>query len=325
MPKHLYVMDPLEKVDPKGDTTFDFLLEGQSRSVENWVCAIADLYSVGRHGFARARRVEVKRPENENDAHCEFFEEKDIGFDECAVVWMRKDPPTDEKFILATHIMDRHNDKKTLMMNRPSSLRVADEKLWALFADEIGPRTVVSARSDVLIAEVTRLGKAVVKPVGRAGGAGVMAFDKDDKNLKAAVDLLTEDSTRPAIVQAYLPDVRKGDKRVILIGGKPVAAVLRVPQGDDHRSNMHVGGTVEQADLNDNDRRICERLGPKLLELGLHFVGIDVIGGVLTEVNVTSPTGVQEIDVLDKREGSTRISAQLFDYIDATIEAMRGK
>jgi len=318
--KDLYVMDPLERVDPTADTTFDFLVEGQSRGVENWVCGIADLYSVGARGFARARRVEVMRPDEQGAPHCKWMsDEQQIAFDDCHVIWMRKDPPVDENFMLATHILDRHDPQKTLMMNDPAGLRVANEKLWGLFADALGPHTVVSARSDILIAEVERMGRGVVKPIGFAGGAGVMAFDKDDKNLKAAVDLLTENSTRAAVVQEYLPQVREGDKRVILVGGEAIGAVLRVPQGDDHRSNMHVGGSVAQADVDDTDRKIAAVLGPELVKLGLHFVGIDVIGGQLTEVNVTSPTGVQEIDVLDKREGKDRMSAQVFDYVESKL------
>ena len=145
-----------------------------------------------------------------------------------------------------------------------------------------------------------------------------MAFSADDKNAKAAIDLLTNQGRTPAIAQEYIPGVRKGDKRVILLAGEPIGAVLRVPLGDDHRSNMHVGGTVEQVDVDDHDRKIAATIGPKLVELGLWFVGIDVIDGRLTEVNVTSPTGVQEIDRLDGRNGKDRLSHQVFDFVDKT-------
>ncbi len=319
----LYVMDPLERVNPVEDTTFDFLLEGQARGVENLVCGIGDLENIGRHGFATARPAKVMRPQNPGDAHCEIGQPRRVAFDDMRAIWMRKDPPVDMNFLLATHLLDRYDPDKTLMMNRPESLRVASEKLWALFADELGPKTAVSAKSSVLLNFIQEHGRGVVKPIGLAGGAGIMAFSADDKNAKAAIDLLTDQGKTPAVVQEYLPDVRKGDKRVIFLAGKPIGAVLRVPLGDDHRSNMHVGGTVEQIDVDEVDHKIAEKIGPKLVELGLWFVGIDVIGGKLTEVNVTSPTGVQEIDRLDGRTGSDRMSAQVMDFVDATAPKTR--
>lgn len=314
----LYVMDPLERVNPKEDTTFDFLLEGQARGVENLVCEITDLETAGRQGFAVARPAKVMRPSAKGEPHCELGAPRRVAFDDMRAIWMRKDPPVDMNFLLATHLLDRYDPEKTLMMNRPESLRVASEKLWALFADDLGPKTVVSAKSSVLLNFIKENGRGVVKPIGLAGGAGIMAFEADDKNAKAAIDLLTHQGKTPVIVQEYLPDVRHGDKRVIFLAGEPIGAVLRVPLGDDHRSNMHVGGTVAQADVDATDRKIAERIGPKLVELGLWFVGIDVIGGKLTEVNVTSPTGVQEIDRLDGRTGKDRMSAQVFDFVDKT-------
>lgn len=317
--RYLYVMDPLESVNPSGDTTFDFLLESQGRGVDNHVCLIHDLWSDGSRGFARTRPVTVRRPTDDDASHCAFGAHEDHAFDDFDVIWMRKDPPVDDAFLQATFVLDRHDPSRTVMMNTPASLRVANEKLWGLFAAELFPRTVVSARREVLLAELARMGKGVLKPLSGAGGSGVMAFEHGDKNARAAVDLLTAEGRRVALIQEYVPAVSKGDKRVILLGGEPIGAVWRVPQADDNRANMHVGGSVRKAEIDDDDRRIAARLQPELLRLGLHFVGIDVIGGKLTEVNVTSPTGVQEIDRLDGRSGGDRLSAQVMDYVEGLL------
>lgn len=322
--RYLFVMDPLENVNPSGDTTFDFLLESQSRSTENHVCAIHDLWSAGSEGFARTRPVSVRRPSDDDSSHCSFGTAEDHAFSDFDVIWMRKDPPVDDAFVQATMLLDRHDPARTVMMNTPASLRVANEKLWGLFAAELFPRTVVSARREVLLEELQRMGKGVVKPLSGAGGSGVMAFEHGDKNVRAAIDLLTQEGKSVALIQEYVPEVRNGDKRVILLGGDPIGAVWRVPQGDDNRANMHVGGTVRRADIDDDDRRIAARLKPEVLRLGLHFVGIDVIGGKLTEVNVTSPTGVQEIDRLDGRTGDERMSAQVMDYVERLLAARPG-
>jgi glutathione synthase len=313
--RFLYVMDPLEGVDPFADTTFDFLLENQSRGVENVICTIHDLRTDRDKGFARGRQVSVRRPTDDDPTTVTWGDDVDTAFDDCHAIFMRKDPPVDLTFLHATMLLDRHDPSKTLMVNEPASLRVANEKLFGLFAAELFPRTVVTADREALKATVVEMGKAVLKPLDAAGGGGVMVFDKDDKNLNSAIDLLTDEGRRPAIAQAYEKDVVKGDKRVILLGGEPIGAVLRVPHASDHRANMHVGGSVAQSDVDDDDRRISARLKPMLVELGLHFVGIDVIGGKLTEVNVTSPTGVQEIDRLDGRTGKNRMSAQVMDYV----------
>ncbi len=319
--RHLFVMDPLGGVNPDADTSFDFLLETTRRGHENFLCAIGDLVSHQDKGSAYCRPVEVFRPGQKGGEHHRVHDERKMAFDDFDVIWMRKDPPVDEVFMLATMMLDRHDPKKTVMMNRPDGLRVANEKLFGLFAPELGPETIVSSRPAELVAATKEWGKAVVKPIGFAGGSGVMVFDADDKNLNAACDLLTDVGRRPAVCQRYLKDVRTGDKRVILLGGEPIGALLRIPAATDHRANMHVGGSVAAGVLDEHDRAIAARLKPALLALGLHFVGIDVIGGKLTEVNVTSPTGVQEIDRLDGREGDDRMSHQVMDYVQSLCDA----
>lgn len=317
--RYLYVMDPIASIDSTKDTTFDFMLESQSRGVSNWICGIEDLMTRGGKGFAWAQPVSVMRPSAPGLPHHEAGAAQECAFDDFQVIWMRKDPPVDEVFLQATMLLDRYDPTRTLMMNEPSSLRVANEKLFGLFAPELFPYTAISSRVETLVAEVDKLGKAVIKPLNLAGGAGVMVFDKGDRNLRAALDLLTLEGKRPAIVQAFLPAVREGDKRVILLGGDPIGAVVRVPSAGDHRANMHVGGMAAPGEVNARDREIAARLKPTLLEYGLHFVGLDVIGDRLTEINVTSPTGVQEIDALDQRAGNERMSAQVMDYVEKRL------
>lgn len=320
----LTVMDPLLEVDPSADTTFALLEETQARGHENLVCGLADLRCEGRRGFARARPATVRRPTPEDRSHASLGAPVELAFDDVDVLWMRKDPPVDDLFLYACMILDRHDPTRTVVLNHPTGLRVAHEKLWALFADELGPKTVVSSRPEDLVAFVRQHGRGVLKPLHQKGGLGVMAFDAGDRNLRSAADLLTDEGRRPALVQEYLPEARAGDKRVILVDGEPVGAVLRIPREDDVRGNLHVGGTAVAAPIDDDDRRICACLAAPLRELGLFLVGIDVIGGKLTEVNVTSPTGVQHIDRLDGRTGQARVAARIVDAALAKAPRSRG-
>jgi glutathione synthase len=311
--RHLFVMDPLASVNPSKDTTFAFIEETQARGHENLVCGVGDLRTDGKRPLARAQPVTVERG---GQPHFRAGDVVDVCLDDVDIVWMRKDPPVDDNYLFATMILDLTS---ALVLNRPSSLRVAHEKMWALFADDLTPKSVVSARPADLVEAIRAWGCGVLKPLHLMGGLGVMVFEAGDKNLRSAADLLTAEGRRHAIAQEYLPAVREGDKRVILVDGAPLGAVLRVPRDDDVRSNMHVGGSARRADVDDDDRNIAARIGPRLRELGLFFVGIDVIGGKLTEVNVTSPTGVQEIDRLDGRAGADRLVARVIDAAVAKL------
>ncbi len=321
--RFLTVMDPLPSVRPATDTTFAILEEAQARGHENLVCGVADLGCVGRRGVARARPATVRRPSATDANHATLGAPVEVALDDVDVIWMRKDPPVDQAYLYACLLLDRHDRARTVVLNDPVGLRVAHEKLWALFADELGPATVVSSRPADLVAFVRERGRGVLKPLHLMGGVGVLAFDGDDQNLRSAADLLTEDGRRPALAQEYLPAARQGDKRVMVLDGEPVGAVLRVPRGDEVRANLHAGATAVAAAVDDADRRICARIGPELRALGLFLVGIDVIGGKLTEVNVTSPTGAQEIDRLDGRQGAARIVAQIVDGAEIKARALR--
>lgn len=322
--RFLTVMDPLLAANPHSDTSYAILEEAQARGHENLVCGLGDLRCEGRHGHARAWPATVRRPTADDPRHATLGPPIEVAFDDLDVIWMRKDPPVDELYWTACLILDRHDRQRTVVINDPVGLRVAHEKLWALFADELGPRTAVSSRSEVLVDFVKRHGRGVLKPLHRMGGLGVLAFDAADRNLRSAADLLTDEGRRPALVQEYLPEARQGDKRVIVLDGEPVGAVLRVPQDDDVRANLHVGGLERRAVVDEDDRRICARLAPHLRELGLYLAGIDVIGGKLTEVNVTSPTGVQNIDRLDARTGRERVVSQIVDGAEAKVRRAPG-
>jgi glutathione synthase len=228
-------------------------------------------------------------------------------------VFIRKDPPFDQAYLYATLLLERARDK-TLIVNDPRGLRDANEKLYALNFSEWTPRTLVSADRDMLHHFVRELGGAgVIKPLDGAGGAGVMMLRADDKNARAIVDNLTAEGTRLAMLQEYLPAVTEGDKRVLLLDGEPLGAILRVPRSDDLRSNIHVGGSVVPAELTAREQELVRAIAPRLRADGLIFVGLDVIGERLTEVNVTSPTGIQELG----RFTNTKPSEKVIAWVEA--------
>lgn len=314
--RHLFVMDPIDKINPSTDSTYDVMLECQSRGHEIWACAIEDLVLESGTCFALCLQLKVHPVTRIEQKPFEALSSSRESLADFTLIWMRKDPPVDNNFIAALYLLGSAKAKGARVVNDPAGLLVANEKLWPLsVAPELMPQTVVSSRSKVLIEAAHRFKKGVVKPLYESGGAGVMVFDSSDKNLKSAIDLLTHQGSRPALFQKFIEGAEKGDKRIILVGGDPVGGVLRVPGADDHRANLHVGGTAQKSSLSERELEICRHLKPLLLNLGLHFVGIDVINGYLTEVNVTSPTGLQEIDRLNGYNGKERLRAKLVDYL----------
>jgi glutathione synthase len=312
----LFVADPIHTFNPTSDTTLALMHEAQRRGVTNLVCEMKDLAAgPGTSASARAWPVTVRTPTADDASFFALGAPRDVSFDDVDVVWMRKDPPVNDEYLYATMLLDRRDKRRTLALNEPTSLRVVHEKLWALDYPDLVPPQVVTARPDVLRAFVQQHGKAALKPLAFMGGMGVMVFSADDVNLKSAIDLLTMEGRKPALAQAYLPAVKQGDKRVIVIDGEPVAALNRVPRGDDVRANLHAGGSAEQGVIDDHDRRICARIAPELVRLGIFFAGLDVIGGRLTEVNVTSPTGLPQINRLDGRSGTTLVESLMLDRV----------
>jgi glutathione synthase len=288
----LYIMDPVEIMIPEQDTTFALLQSGQRRGHENFHAELAAIYLTRGEVRARARRVRMNEI-----APFSVLEEApvDLAVEAFDAVLVRKDPPFDAHYLYVTLLLE-HARGKTLIINDPRGLREANEKIYALQFPAFVPRTMVTANRELLLAFPAEVGgKAVIKPLDGAGGFGVLGLSVGDQNARAIVDLLTGEGRKPAMIQEYLPAVRQGDKRILLLDGEPLGAILRVPRADDIRSNIHVGGAVEPTDLTPNERTMIQAMAPRLKADGLVFVGLDVIGERLTEVNVTSPTGIQQL------------------------------
>jgi glutathione synthase len=305
----LYVMDPPARILVDKDTTYAFMLEGERRGHEQHCCGIEDLFVERTVPHARVRRTRVVRGE-----HPTLAEERSAPLTWFDVVFMRKDPPFDLAYFFATHVLGLVDAAATLVVNDPRGLREANEKLYALRFPELIPESLVTADHGRLKDFMAALGgEMIVKPLDGCGGAGVFHVHAGDRNLNAILELSTQNGTRLVMAQRYLPAARDGDKRLIVLDGEPLGAIWRIPREDEHRGNIHVGGRVERATVDARDREICRRMAPRLAADGLYFVGLDVIGGLVTEVNVTSPTGVQEIDRLD----GVCLAARVLDSVEA--------
>jgi len=303
------IMDPIEKIDIDKDTTFVLMLEAQKRGHELYYMELDDLSIRGTTPEAHFRRVSVARAK----PHHEFKAAATKPLNWFDVILMRKDPPFDMKFFFATQLLSLVDEQECLVMNHPWGLREANEKLYALNFPELIPETLVSCN----IAQLKRFmeergGEMIIKPLDGCGGSGVFYLNEKDRNTNALLENATANGQNPIMAQRYIPEVRKGDKRIIVLDGEPLGAVLRVPREDENRGNIHVGGQCVKTDLTPRDREICRVLSPSLKKLGLYFVGLDVIGDYLTEVNVTSPTGVQEINSLNK----VQLEGQIVDFIE---------
>jgi glutathione synthase len=259
--------------------------------------------------IARARPLEVRR---EHNNHYTLGEAQLVDLRDVDVVLMRQDPPFDMAYITATHILE-HIHPKTLVVNDPASVRNAPEKLFVTHFPDLMPPTLITANADEIQAFRAEHKDIIVKPLFGNGGAGVFHIKPDDENLSSLIEMFTEQSREPIIAQGYLPAVRLGDKRVILVDGEAVGGINRVPADGEARSNMHVGGTPLKTELTPRDLEICAAIGPVLKEQGMIFVGIDVIGDYMTEINVTSPTGIQECGRFD----GTNLAGSIWDAIES--------
>ena len=292
--RFVFVMDSLDRVTHDKDTSFAFLKAAQARGHESHHCLVRDLFIRDGEAWALTHRIEILAQAPWIVLH------RDAGptrtrLHETDAIFIRKDPPFDRAYSYATLVLERARGGPVIV-NDPRGLRDANEKLYALNFAEWTPRTMVTADRDMIHEFVKEVGgRAVIKPLDGAGGSGVMAISPSDKNTRSIVDMLTHEGHRLAMVQEFLPSVTVGDKRILLLDGEPLGAILRVPRGDDIRSNIHVGGSVVPTELTARERAMVAAIGPKLRADGLYFVGLDVIGERLTEVNVTSPTGIQEL------------------------------
>lgn len=307
-----FVMDPVETEPMRGSTTIVLMREAQDRGHTVLYVDPVDLSVDGGRVLARATPIELRLgdplPVRRGAARIyDFDKEIDVAF-------QRKDPPVDRDYIVATQILDIC--RRTRVLNRPTSVIAFNEKLLALQFAHLMPVTRVTRHvADLREFMSQRGGEMVIKPLDGKGGEGIFHLTTADRNLSSILEQSTQFGTRAVMAQQYLPAIREGDKRILLLDGEPIGAVLRVPAAHESRANLHVGGTAALAPLDESDRRIVSEVGPFLKEHGLFFVGIDVIGGRLTEINVTSPTGVQEINRLDK----TNLEAVILDAVEGLV------
>jgi glutathione synthase len=312
--RHLKIavqMDPIERIDIRGDSTFALLLEAQERRHDIAYYTPDRMALWDGEVFATVEPLRVSDAEGSHFTLGEARRTALSGFD---AILMRQDPPFDLAYISATHLLERVHPR-TLVVNDPAHVRNAPEKIFVTEFPDLMPPTLVTRNLDEIKAFRAKHGDIVMKPLYGAGGAAVFALKAGDLNFGSLYDLFAATFREPWVVQKYLPAVMQGDKRIILVDGAFAGAVNRVPQPDDLRSNMVRGGVAEATDLTDRERAICERLGPALRVRGLLFAGIDVIGGYLTEINVTSPTGIRAI----KRLGGPDIAAMIWDRIEAKL------
>jgi glutathione synthase len=309
--RFLFVMDPLTRVTHDKDTSFAFIRAAQARGHESFHCLPQDLHVREGRTLASVQRLEVLTQPPYIVLHKDAGA-KPVDLQDIDAVFIRKDPPFDQAYLYATLMLERARGK-TLIINDPRGLRDANEKLYALHFSEWTPTTFVTSDRDMIHQFVLDVGgKAVIKPLDGAGGSGVMMLRADDKNARAIVDTLTAEGKQLAMVQAFLPAVTEGDKRILLLDGEPLGAILRVPRHDEFRSNIHVGGNVVPTELTAREHELVRAIAPKLRADGLFFVGLDVIGEHLTEVNVTSPTGIQELS----RFTGTDQSAKVIEWVE---------
>ncbi len=307
------VMDPVDKINIDKDTTFVLMLEAERRGHQIYFMELDDLFIRGGMPHGRYRRLQLARA----TPHYELGDFAVGALADFDSVWMRKDPPFDMKFFFATHLLSLIDESKCFVLNHPKGLREANEKLYALRFPEQIPQTLVSSNMAQLKAFMSELGgEMIVKPLDGCGGSGVFYLSEQDRNTNSILEAATDNGRRLVMGQRYLPEIRQGDKRIIVLNGEPLGAVLRVPLESETRGNIHVGGTCVKTEVTARDREICAALAPLLRADGLYFVGLDVIGSFLTEVNVTSPTGIQEVNALD----GVCLESQVIDLVEQQVE-----
>ncbi len=306
--RSLFVMDPLDKISVAGDSTYVMMRECCDRGHPVAMCTSDELFVRDGRSYALVTAVRVTA----NAPYFHVGERREVDLGSLDVIWMRKDPPFDMSYVFSTYMLDIAA-RDTLVVNHPIGLKVFNEKLWAMHFSQFQPPTLLSSDLKRLrdFVEAQPEG-AVLKPWDGNGGRGVVVTRRGDRNLPALIELMTREGQDYVIAQAFLPGVEQGDKRILLIDGEPVGAILRVPGSEDHRANMHVGATVHATELDEHDLHICDALGPELKKHGQVFVGIDVIAGMLTEINVTSPTGMREVSQLYGRH----LEKELVDCVE---------
>lgn len=315
--KLAFIIDPIEQLDPTHDSSVAMMEAAQNMGCEVWITQANKLSVVNGQAWAILEPVRLTPVELDNGRWMAAAQWYQVGdrvlqpLEYMDAVFMRTDPPVTVPYLYATYILDYINPAKTLVVNAPKGLRAANEKMYALQFKEAIPETIVSADKLVIRQFLEEKGAAVLKPLGGKAGEGILFLDPSDRNFNSLIEISTFQGKFPVMVQTYLPAAKEGDKRIILLNGEPIGAVNRIPTGKEFRGNMAVGGRVAQTEITQREREICAQLAPTLQQDGLIFVGIDVIGGYLTEVNVTSPTGIREIDRLD----GTKLGEQVVELV----------
>ncbi|HYX18144.1 MAG TPA: glutathione synthase [Nostoc sp.] len=323
--KLAFIIDPIHLLDPCHDTSVALIEAAQILGHEVWVTQANLLSVVESKAWAVLQRVElvpVQLLEGRWVAVNPWYKLSDsclTSLETMDAVFMRTDPPVNDSYLYATYILDYIDQNKTLVINSPSGIRGANEKMYALQFTKAIPETIVSADKQFIRQFVEAKGAAVLKPLGNKAGEGILFLQSGDRNFNSIVELSTFQGRLPVMVQTYLPEAKAGDKRIILLNGEPIGALNRLSSGTDFRNNMATGGTVAQTEITPREYEICTQVAERLRQDGLIFVGIDVIGGYLTEVNVTSPTGIREIDRLD----GTHLGHQVIQWLEQTIESKK--
>jgi glutathione synthase len=319
--KLAFIIDPIHLLDPCHDTSVALMEAAQILGHEVWVTQTNLLSVVESKAWAVLQRLElipVQLVEGRWVAANPWYKLSNgflTSLETMDAVFMRTDPPVNDSYLYATYILDYIDQKKTLVINSPSGIRGANEKMYALQFTKAIPETIVSADKQFIRQFVEAKGAAVLKPLGNKAGEGILFLQSGDRNFNSIVELSTFQGKVPVMVQTYLPQAKEGDKRIILLNGEPIGALNRLSSGTDFRNNMATGGTVAKTEITPREHEICTQVAERLRQDGLIFVGIDVIGGYLTEVNVTSPTGIREIDRLD----GTRLGHQVIQWIEETV------
>ncbi|MEQ8540164.1 MAG: glutathione synthase [Coleofasciculus sp. D1-CHI-01] len=303
--KFAFIIDPLSKLNPSHDTSVALMEAAQALGHDVWITQAQKLTVVNNQAWANLEKVQLTPAELVegrwvvSERWYAISDTVSLPLEDMDAVFMRTDPPVTIPYLYATYILDYINPKKTQVINTPTGLRRANEKMYALQFKAVIPETIVSQDKLTIQKFVEKQGAAVLKPLGGKAGEGILFLEAGDRNFNSLVEISTKWGYEPVMVQTYLPAAKEGDKRIILLNGDPIGAVNRIPTGSEFRGNMAVGGRVAATEITPQEQKICALLKPQLQQDGLYFVGIDVIGGYLTEVNVTSPTGIREIDQLN--------------------------
>jgi glutathione synthase len=308
------VMDPIESITPYKDSSLAMLLEAQRRDAEIHYFQQGDLKLLDGKAIGRSRRLHVR---DDNEDWYEFGDVEGIDLGNLDVILMRKDPPFDMEYVYTTYILDRAEVAGALVVNRPQALRDMNEKAYTAWFPECTPSTLITRSMDEMRAFLADNGRIVVKPLDGMGGKSIFVVQHGDNNANVIFETLTDFGQQYAMAQIHIPEINVGDKRILLINGDAVPyALARIPPADDNRGNLVVGAKGIGQELSDVDRSICEQVGPVLKEHGVIFAGIDIIGDYMTEINVTSPTGIRELDT----QFDLNIAGQLFDAIESELD-----